>query len=132
MRVDLWINEDPYLAWAAGYFADPNAPEAAANFDFDGDGQTNDQERLAGTDPTNGNSALRLANFSRATDGASFTLTWQSTTGKTYNVESCTTLATPDWQVVGDPVMAAGPISSLVVPTTPGESRRFFRVRVVP
>lgn len=132
MRVDLWINEDPYLTWAAGYFPNPNAPEAAPGYDYDGDGFTNEQERLAGTDPTNGNSALRLANFSRATDGASFTLTWQSTTGKTYNVESCTTLATPDWQVVGDPVMAAGPISSLVVPTTPGESRRFFRVRVVP
>lgn len=132
MRVDLWINEDPYLTWAAGYFPNPNAPEAAPAYDYDGDGFTNEQERLAGTDPTNGTSALRLANFSRATNGESFSLTWASVPGKTYQVETSQSLLSNQWSDIGPPVTATGATSGLIVPLVPGDERRFYRVRVVP
>jgi hypothetical protein len=132
MRVDLWINEDPYLAWAAGYFPNPNAPEAAPGYDYDGDGFTNDQERLAGTDPTNGTSALRLANFSRAPNGESFSLTWASVPGKTYRVQTSDTLLSNEWIPIGDPITATASTSTLSVPTNALESRRFFRVSLLP
>jgi hypothetical protein len=132
MRVDLWINEDPYLAWASGYFPNPNAPEAAPGYDFDHDGFTNEQERLAGTDPTNGTSALRLANFSRATSGDSFSLTWASVPGKTYQVETSQSLLSPDWTTLGSPVTATATISALTLPLAPADERRFFRVKVQP
>lgn len=132
MRVDLWINEDPYLNWAAGYFPNPNAPEAAPGFDYDHDGFTNEQERLAGTDPTNGASALRLANFSRAANGASFSLTWASVPGKTYQVETSTALLGASWTPLGDPVTAVTVTSALTVPTSTVELRRFFRVLLLP
>lgn len=132
LRVDLWINEDPYLAWAAGYFPNPNAPEAAPGYDFDHDGFTNEQERLAGTDPTNGTSALRLANFSRATNGETFSLTWTSVPGKTYQIETSQALLANQWTSIGDPVIATGTTSALTVPTASVESRRFFRVKVLP
>ncbi len=132
MRVDLWINEDPYLTWAAGYFPNPNAPEAAPGYDFDHDGFTNEKERLAGTDPTNGNSALRLANFSRATNGSTFSLTWTSVPGRTYQVETSQALLANQWTPIGDPVTATGTTSALTVPTASVESRRFFRVKVQP
>jgi hypothetical protein len=132
MRVDLWINEDPYLAWAASYFPNPNAPEAAPGYDFDHDGFTNEQERLAGTDPTNGTSALRATNFSRATNGESFSLNWASVPGRTYQVETSQALLANQWTPIGDPVTATGTTSALTVPTAPVESRRFFRVKVLP
>ena len=131
MRVELWINEDPYLTWAAGYFVDPNSPNAAKTADPDHDGFTNEQEFAAGTDPTNGTSALKLANFSRAANGTSFTLGWTSVPGKTYQVETSTALIGASWTAVGSPVQANATSSSLDVPTTPGEARRFFRVKVV-
>lgn len=132
MRVDLWINEDPYLTWAAGYFPNPNAPEAAPGFDFDHDGFTNEQERLAGTDPTNGTSALRLANFSRAPTGESFSLTWASVPGKTYRIQTSDTLLSNEWIPIGDPITATASTSSLSVPTNALENRRFFRVSLLP
>lgn len=132
MRVDLWINEDPYLTWAAQYFTNPNDPNAAPGADPDGDGFTNEQERLAGTDPTNGTSALRLANFSRAADGTNFSVIWASTPGKTYQIQTSTSLLSNEWTTIGDPVTASGPTASLTVPTNAVEIRRFFRVSVVP
>ncbi|MBL9145356.1 MAG: hypothetical protein JNM99_16885 [Verrucomicrobiaceae bacterium] len=131
MRVDLWINEDPYLTWAAGYFPNPNAPEAAPGFDFDHDGFTNEQEFAAGTDPLNGASSLRLANFSRAADGTTFSLTWASIPGKTYQVESSASLTAASWTAMGSSVLATSNSSSLVLPTTASEQRRFFRVVVL-
>jgi len=132
MRVDLWINEDPYLTWAAGYFPNPNAPEAAPGFDYDHDGFTNDQERLAGTDPTNGTSALRLANFSRAANGESFSLSWATVPGKTYQVETSQSLLSNQWTNIGDPVTATATTSALTVPLAPADERRFYRVKVLP
>ncbi len=43
LRVDLNLNENPYLTWATQYFPNPNAPEAAPGADPDGDGFTNEQ-----------------------------------------------------------------------------------------
>ncbi len=49
-----------YSAWAAQYFPDLDAPEAQETADFDGDGMTNKEEYLAGTDPTDGASYLQI------------------------------------------------------------------------
>lgn len=132
MRVDLWINEDPYNAWAVAYFGSVAAAQAARNADPDGDRLTNEQEFLAGSDPTNGSSALRLSDFSRAQNGTSFSLTWQSVSGKTYQVETSVSLTGGQWTSLGDPVTATGPTASLTVQTSAVEAHRFFPVRVLP
>lgn len=131
LRVDLFINEDPYLAWAALYFADTGSAQAARTADPDGDGKTNEEEFLAGTDPTNGASGLRITNFSRVSNGTSVSLEWLSTAGKTYQVETNAALGSANWVPLGTPVSADAAITTTSVPTTPGEARRFFRVRVV-
>jgi hypothetical protein len=131
MRADLWINEDPYLTWAAGYFPNPNAPEAAKTADPDRDGFTNEQELAAGTDPLNGASTMRVGNFSRAANGSTFTLSWASVPGKTYQVETSTALVGVSWTSVGDPVVASASSSAATVPMSVLDKRRFFRVRVV-
>lgn len=130
MRVDLWVNEDPYLAWAAGYFGDPNSPNAARTADPDGDGFTNEQELAAGTDPTSRASALRLSNFSRAANGSTFTLGWVSVPGKTYQVQTSPNLSS--WTDAGSPVTASATSSSTTVSITGSPQRFFYRVRLVP
>ena len=131
MRVDLWINEDAYLTWAAQYFANLADPAAAKTADADYDGFANEQEFAAGTNPLNAASALRLANCSRAADGASFSLNWASVTGKTYQVETSATLLAASWVSIGSSVVATGASSTLTVPMNASDGRRFFRVRVM-
>ncbi|HVV72499.1 MAG TPA: thrombospondin type 3 repeat-containing protein, partial [Verrucomicrobiae bacterium] len=47
-------------AWQIQYFGSINSPQAAPNADPDGDGASNLQEYLAGTDPTKGNNYLKI------------------------------------------------------------------------
>ncbi len=134
MRVDLFINEpiDPYAVWAATQgFPDPNAPEAQPGYDYDGDGFTNDQERLAGTNPTDRDSALLLADFSKPTAGDTFTLQWRSVSGITYQIQTTDSLLSNSWANIGDPVTATGSTACTSVPITPTDTRRFYRVTVV-
>jgi hypothetical protein len=131
VRVDLWINEsvDPYASWAQQYFVDRSAAAAQPTADPDGDGFTNEQERLAGTDPVDSQNRFRIANFSRAASGDTFSLTWSSTPGKTYQVHTSTQLIGGSWTTVGDPVLATSTLSALTVPSS--GVRRYFRVSLV-
>jgi hypothetical protein len=80
------------------------------------DGLTNEQEFAAGTDPTYGNSYLRVTNSSRTADGTGFNLQWQSITGKVYQVQHSNDIVT--WTKVGTTVSATGPLTSTTVPLT--------------
>jgi len=53
--------------------------------DFDGDGHTDQQEYLAGTDPTNTGSILRVLTITRM--GGIITILWSATPGKQYRVQ---------------------------------------------
>jgi PKD repeat protein len=72
----------PYQVWQIQYFGSTNnpagAPSAAAP---DGDGFTNLQDYLAGTNPTNSASALRITSI--AQQGSDFLITWTMGSGKT-------------------------------------------------
>ena len=131
LRVDLFINEDPYAVWAAANFPDPEAAEAQPGYDYDGDGFTNEQERLAGTSPTDRDSALLLADFSKPTVGDTFTLQWRSVSGITYQIQTTDSLLSNSWANIGDPVTATGPTTNTTVPIPPTDTRRFYRVTVV-
>ena len=61
--------------------------------DTDHDGMNNWQEWMAGTDPTNALSALRL--FSTLITSTNVTITWQSVAGVNYFLERSTNLAGP-------------------------------------
>ena len=51
---------DPFAAWQTQYFNCTVCPQAAAAADPDGDGMSNTNEFLVGTDPTNSASAFRI------------------------------------------------------------------------
>ncbi len=64
-----------FQAWQVQYFGSTTNP-AAANADPDGDGMSNLQEFLAGTDPTNGASAFRITSVVRA--GSDLLVAWMT------------------------------------------------------
>jgi hypothetical protein len=108
---------------------------AAGGADADpfGTGRTNLEHYLQGTDPTQPASIFRITNFSTNQMGATSMLTWTSTTGRLYTIETTSSLLAA-WTV--DPTFGeafvpdAGDTTSRQVFGTSGE-RRFFRVRAV-
>jgi hypothetical protein len=70
-----------FAAWQAQYFADPNSPSAAPGADPDGDGMSNLQEYLSGTDPTNSASFLHITSVQPV--GDNLLVTWMCGSGRT-------------------------------------------------
>src|SRR5713101_9879428 len=63
--------------------------------DFDGDGQSDLQEFLAGTDPTNSGSILRVLTLTAFKGNT--TLLWSATPGRRYQAQFKTNLTDPLW-----------------------------------
>ena len=93
--------------------------------DDDGDGATEAAEMLAGTDPQNPASHLRILNLARA--GTNVTLTWTSVSGRTYAVQSAGTAA-GSWTDAGGTILATGPTTAATL-TGVSAGAMFFRVR---
>ena len=102
------------------------------NVDEDGDGVTNGEEALAGTDPNDPTDYLRFTAASRTADGAS--MTWTSVAGKSYLVEYSTNLTTPSWIVITGAPISASETGATSFSDTDAErasaTMGFYRVRV--
>ena len=118
-------------AWQYLYFGglgvDPNA-------DPDGDGMTNLQEYLAGTNPLLATDQLRIITFATNNTGTSASLMWASTVARLYAIETRTDLITGSWTL--DPNFGsgfapdAGSMTTRALVETSGP-KRFFRVRAI-
>ncbi len=96
--------------------------------DPDGDGLTNEQEAIAGTDPTNPASALHLHAMR---DGVGqVELRWQCVAGRTYRVHCSRDLR--DWRLLGVPVAGSGETATLSDSADHTESARYYRLEVIP
>jgi subtilisin-like proprotein convertase family protein len=125
-------------AYEAGTFTDFTAwiyetlpatsttPQRAATFDFDGDGQTNEQEWAALTDPGNAASYFRVNQS--AISGNTFSVTFPTASGRTYQLQSSPNLANP-WTNIGNATAGTGSDVTLPVNVT-GFTKFFFRVSV--
>ncbi len=83
--------------WQAAHWgASPAAWPANANADSDGDGASDLQEFLAGTDPTDASSALKSG---LQMNGAQIQLNWNARAGQSYIIETSTDLIS--WTAVG-------------------------------
>jgi alpha-L-fucosidase len=80
-QVKLVVGPSPFQLWQAQYFGDPNSPNAAPDADPDGDGVSNWNEFLAGTNPTNRDSVFGLTVVARESGGVR--LTWTAAGGRT-------------------------------------------------
>ncbi|MCI0541867.1 MAG: thrombospondin type 3 repeat-containing protein [Verrucomicrobiales bacterium] len=133
VRVDLAINPptDPYEVWAAGFFGNATIPNAARMADPDGDGLTNEQEYLAGTNPTEAASSLRLLTISVNPGQNQVTIGWQSASNKNYLIETASAVAGP-WAEAGSPVSSAGSTTQISLNRAPASDQQYYRVRIAP
>jgi len=98
--------------------------------DFDGDGQTDLQEYIAGTDPTGNNSTLRVLTLTLMGGGGT-KLIWSATPGKSYQVQFKDCLGDPaGWTNLPGVAVANGTTMSTVDTTAATGDHRFYRVMV--
>ena len=71
-----------------------------------GDGQTNLRESLAGTNPFDANSVLKVTRLS--VSGAIVTLSWSSIASQRYQIQSNATPQLTGWQDLGTPSLEPG------------------------
>ena len=104
-------------------------PQESVSPDSDGDGFTDAEESLAGTDPFDSASALRLS--ATRTAGSGVALEFSTVPGRTYAVECCTDLARGVWITLRADIPGTGePFQFLDdAPATRG-TQCFYRVRV--
>jgi subtilisin family serine protease len=99
---------------------------SGATADADHDGASNLAEWIAGTNPTNAASCLRLL-IAKATN--SMTIRWPSVSGKTYRLERATNLVVGFNTLVRSNIAATAPTNS-EPDTYPASRTGYYRVRV--
>lgn len=98
--------------------------------DFDNDGQSDLAEFLAGTDPKNAASKLRIERL-ESPGGITATIYWAAVTGRKYRVQYKDALNDP-WTFLSGDTTAAGAIASKTDSNLTAQNRRFYRVILVP
>jgi hypothetical protein len=102
---------------------------ANTNADFDGDRMSNFAEWIAGTNPTNSASNLRVSGQIGAPPNT-FVLQWPSVAGKTYRVEMATNLLRGFNTVLRTNIAATPPFNSETDSVALPASARFYRINV--
>ncbi|MFN7138423.1 MAG: hypothetical protein ACK4UN_03695 [Limisphaerales bacterium] len=113
--------------WELANGLDPNDP-TDATIDSDGDGHSNLQEYLAGTNPQDPKSVFRVVTLENR-DG-SLTITFTTINGKRYAVEATSSLDDPDWLVLVPDIAGSNQDKEVVVPAIPNNTVQFLRVRL--
>ena len=132
---------DPFVTWQLQYFNCTNlaiCPQAAGNADPDGDGVSNTNEFLMGTDPTNSLSSLRI--ISVAQQGPDVVVTWTTAGNHTNVVQSTSGTASGEYTTnfvdIGSPIVLSSGANVTTNYIDPGgatnTSSRYYRVRLVP
>ena len=111
------------------YFPLWTAPQAGPGVDVDFDGMNNRAEYVAGTNPTNALSLLKVQSVNYTQSGT--TVTWQSVPGKSYQVSRRLDYSAATWQNAGAPVTAAG-ATAQYFDATATSGNRFYRVQALP
>jgi hypothetical protein len=101
-----------------------------ATLDPDGDGFTNLQESVLGTNPMDSSSTFNVKTIER--NGNSLTITWSSVSGKKYQLQVATQLNPSSWQDAWEVLTANSGLSTKTVTVPADASVYFVRVNLVP
>jgi len=111
--------------WEELYFEGPTS--ANANLDTDGDGMTNGQEYLAGTNPIDSGSVLKVTAAAFETGG--FKVSFPTVLGVTYRVLRSDDLSS--WLPVGADIPGIGTVAELLDADASNAVARYYRILVV-
>jgi hypothetical protein len=124
VRVDMGAYE--YQAASLAPMAPMAAMAAIEGTDTDGDGMSDAREALAGTDPTDLGSTLRVRAMVSA--GGLVRIEWDSVAGRTYRLEQAPAVSGP-FVPVAVGLVATPPVNACEVPAAKGGAV-FYRVSV--
>jgi hypothetical protein len=116
------------IPWLLANFGTTNVD---ANADPDGDGMSNRQEYLAGTNPLDGNDKLQITAFAAQPGGAPATVTWQSTPTRCYLLQTTLDVASPNWLDSGLGLIAPDGALTTRIVSQATATKRFYRVQAV-
>ena len=124
--VDPDMDHDGMLdAWEIANGFDPNNPDDAA-LDADGDGLTNLQEYLAGTDPRDANSKFEIDSIT--SDGGGRHIRFNAVAGKTYTLLFRDSLVTGAWAKLKDAPVPGVTQLLTVTDSSPATAGRYYRI----
>jgi Tol biopolymer transport system component len=113
--------------WEVAYFGNLSRDGSG---DFDGDGQSDRQEFISGTDPANSESVLRVYRLT-SVQGGSVTIFWHAVPLRTYLVQYKDDLAA-EWSTLRGQVTATSTTAIRVDTTVAASKVRFYRVLLTP
>ena len=117
-------------AWEIAHGLNPGLA-TDADFDKDGDGQSNRNEWLAGTAPNDSNSRLRISNEQRF--GNDVRLTWATVPGKRYRILSRPDLNSGAWvDLTPNPIVATAASTKWTHTDGAMGTSRYYRVEIAP
>lgn len=123
-----------FQKWQLDHFGCTNCANAAAAADPDGDGQKNQAEFLAGTDPNSAGSSLHI--ISVAPQGVDMSITWVAGGGRTNVVQTTTGDYNTDFVDLSGPIVLSGSgdvtNNYLDGGGATNNPSRFYRIRLAP
>jgi len=99
--------------------------------DADGDGVSNLQEYLAGTNPNQSGNLLRITAYNFAPGGTSVSLTWASVPTRFYKIQKSTNLTAGSWTDSGLGMIPPTSLSTTAGFSDAGSPTHFYRVEAV-
>ena len=120
---DWWMTQ--YLGHTTGQAGD----KSRAADDADGDGMTNLQEFLAGTNPRSAASVLRISNVTR--QGNDMVFSFPTATNRLYVLEWTTDLTNRSWTSLPGLSSGDGSVQQVTHVGGAGLPKRFYRIRLL-
>jgi Tol biopolymer transport system component len=115
-------------SWETQYFGNLDCDGTG---DFDNDGMSDGAEFLAGTDPTDKQSALIVTQIGKP-DQTGRLITWTAVSGNSYKIQYKTHLNDAVWEELSGTIKAESAVASKLDDTTNASEQRFYRVLLVP